>query len=202
MYIQTDDNDNIIQVIEVGSMPEKNGYEIDSIPDNVLENPFDYKYIDGNFTLKENLESLKIQQLKQAKIQNMNVLCNQIIVSGFDFKNEHYSLFQHDQINLADLKNTALNGDSVVYHSDGNLCKTYSPEEFLSLINAVSNFKKLHTTYFNFLKSKINSAENIDEILEIHYGSDVSDEFENLVGNTEFEIPDIPDVADYSFFMR
>ena len=53
MYIRTDNEDNIVELIFIGSMPEKNGFKIDKIDENIINDILNYKYINGEFIKRE-----------------------------------------------------------------------------------------------------------------------------------------------------
>ena len=58
MYIQTDKDNNIIQLITVGCCPAENGYEIpDDTSEDILKNIFSYKYINGEFVFKDDTKT-------------------------------------------------------------------------------------------------------------------------------------------------
>ena len=203
MYIQVNDSNEVIHLITVGEMPEKNGYEIsDDTPEDILKHIFDYKYVDGKFVKKEDADSNRLMKLISAKIGSLSSICRSVITGGIDFNNEQYSLEEHDQLNLNDLKETALQGNSVLYHADGNLFRVYSSEEILSLIKLSSDFKVFHNTYFNYLKSVVNNMTTIEEVLSVNYGfpltPDLQESFNVLTKDMNFEIPEIEDTTDYS----
>lgn len=207
MFIQTDSENNIIQLISIGCKPEINGYEIsDDTPVEILQNIFDYKYINDEFILKEDSNNEKIENLKNKKISVLSSVCNKIIIGGISFNNEHYSLTEHDQINLSKLETLAKDNNKVLYHADGKKCRIYEPEEFLALTELAFAFINYNITYFNLLKSQINECVNVEEILPIHYGTQLSEENQQILDLTGasliFSIPEIQDDTNYDIIFN
>jgi hypothetical protein len=203
MYIQVNENMEIVRLIKVGVFPEENGYEIpDDTPADIIDHIFDYKYISGEFIKKANADSNRLKRIVDTKINVLSDICHEVIIKGIDFNGEHYSLEEHDQLNLNDLKEMAIQGQSVLYHSDGNLFRRYPPEEFLSLLKKIGEFKTFHMIYFNHLKSAVINMTDINEVLNVNYGSPLSPElqenFDILTQGMDFVIPNINDVTDYS----
>lgn len=185
MYIQTQADGTITQVITVGVKPAENGYEIErsSIPDEILQHIFQYKYIDGEFVKNETVLESKIDQIRSMKITNMSAICNQLITYGVDFNNEHYSLTSDDQINLMKLESIATLSPStqIFYHPDGGLCRAYSTEEILQLANLATMWIVYHTTYFNFTKAQLLQETDVEKIINFQYGDTLNDEFNTQI---------------------
>ena len=186
MYIQTDKDNNIIQLITVGCHPSENGYEIpNNTSEDILKNIFSYKYIDGEFVFKDNTTNIKLQKVIQAKLQFLSKTCNEQIKKGIDYNGSHYSLNSNDdQINLIqlgfDAKVSILTGQPLetplMYHADGEECREYTAEEILGLSSLAKKYKTYHTTFFNTIKSQINNMTNIDDIIAINYDTSFLDE--------------------------
>lgn len=185
MYIQTQADGTITQVITVGVKPTENGYEIErsSIPDEILQHIFQYKYIDGEFVKNETVLESKIDQIRSMKIANMSAICNQLITHGVDFNNEHYSLTSDDQINLMKLESIATLSPStqIFYHPDGGLCRAYSTEEILQLANLATMWIVYHTTYFNFTKAQLSQETDAEKIINFQYGDTLNDAFNTQI---------------------
>lgn len=185
MYIQTQADGTITQVITVGVKPTENGYEIErsSIPDEILQHIFQYKYIDGEFVKNETVLESKIDQIRSMKIANMSAICNQLITRGVDFNNEHYSLTSDDQINLMKLESIATLSPStqIFYHPDGGLCRAYSTEEILQLANLATMWIVYHTTYFNFTKAQLSQETDVEKIINFQYGDTLNDAFNTQI---------------------
>lgn len=201
MYIRTDENDNIIQLITAGDKPI-NGYNIPHISYSVLSNIFSYKYINDKFILKENSNEYKLKKVRESKISAMSKICHNVIVKGFDHTDgHHYSLEESDQNNLNVLSIRASQGAITSWHYDYGPCQFYSSEEMIALTEYAFKFITYHQTYFNQLKAYINSLTNINDIIAIQYGIPLTGAYaENLELHTEGFLPPtklIEDITNY-----
>lgn len=133
------------------------------------------------------IEETTIDYIKSAKINELSVACNKIITNGFDVtlsdeKTHHFSLTTQDQLNLLTLSTLIENGETEIpYHADGDMCKYYSQEDMISIINCANNFKTYHITYFNSLKAYVNSMQEMEEISKVKYGCLIPDEYRSEV---------------------
>lgn len=213
MYIRTDNDNNIVEVIFVGQKPQTNGFEVDKneIEEDVLKNILSYKYVNGEFILNERDVLVEnIEKIRSMKIQFLSDCCSQSIISGIDFEGEHYSLNQYDQMEIARIKEELLSDSSmqeVYYHADGKKSKTYSKEDFLTLEKATSNWISLNRLYFNFLKHEILNIKEAKELIPVFYGQSLLLEDADIL-TSEFseelceKIPVIEDRQDYESMFK
>lgn len=204
MYIRTDDNHNIIELIIVGVMPEKNGYEVDKIDEEIMRDILNYKYIDGEFIKSEtDIRDKCIDEIRSLKIANMSQTCNMLIEKGIDFGGSHYSLTTTDQINLMKLESVArLSPETqILYHADGEGCREFSNEEIIAIATLAIGWITYNTTYFNQLKAQINEMTDIDDIISINYGMTLNEtyntQFMALTEGIDFTIDEVIDEFDY-----
>lgn len=128
-----------------------------------------------------------ISWIKENKIKAMSNICEQTITNGFDIilsdnQTHHFSLSVQDQLNLISLSTMVSSGMTLIpYHADNELCKEYSVEDINLIINQATFFKTYHTTYFNSLKSYINSLNSVDTISIIEYGMEIPEEYQSDV---------------------
>lgn len=185
MFIRTDDNNNIVEIISVGVKPEKNGYEVEAIDETILSDILNYKYINGEFVKNENFRQEKIDEIKNIKISNLSLICQNMIVSGIDFNGSHYSLTEHDQLNLMKHSFSAiLNPDGTfAYHADGEDCRDYTSTEIIQISTLAEKWKTYHLTYFNMIKSNINNTTDIDEVISFEYGMELSEDQETKLNS-------------------
>lgn len=200
MYIRTDDDDNIIELIFTGVMPENNGHEVNNIDDEIIKDILNYKYIDGEFVKNEiNVYQKNIDFIKDIKISRMSEICNMVIESGIDYNNSHYALKQTDQIELIKLE-SMLKMDptsKVFYHADGEKCRQYSNEEFLAISGMALGWITYHRTYFNLLKSEIINMTDVNDVLAVNYGSPLNTEdSETLSMIMDGNVTEFPEVVD------
>lgn len=209
MFIQVRPDGEIIQLVTIGGMedPDRGFIRLteENTPEEFLHTPFKFKYINGQLVKKEHADDGEIAALRKAKIEKFHDTCKKIIENGIDFNGEHYSLTQEDQINLTNLASMATTGiPGVPYHPDGGLCRIYPAEEITQLAQIAIAWITFHTTYFNHLKAEINATKSIDELLAIHYGSQLSQEHQEhlaeLLGMNYDPrmLVEIPDEDDYS----
>lgn len=173
MYIKTDENNNVVEVIFVGVKPEQNGYEIENIDKDILENILEYKYIDGTFVKNNDFFQNRINEIKNIKINNLKNICQNSIINGIDYNGSHYSLSEHDQINLMMLKfNAILNpNETFLYHADDEEYREYTSTEIKQIAEAAEKWKTYHLTYFNMLKNYVKNMSNVSEVVATQYGT-------------------------------
>ena len=126
-----------------------------------------------------------IDDIRDAKIDEMSIACNETITKGFDVElsdseSHHFSLTTQDQLNLITLSSMALAGDNdIPYHADGELCKYYTAEDINTIVSAATAFKTYHVTYFNSLKAYIMTLAKIEDVINVEYGSEIPDEYQS-----------------------
>ena len=134
----------------------------------------------------EETKDVTIDYVKDVKILDMSIKCNETIINGFnitlsDGNLYHFSLSIEDQINLLNINNTINNSnDKIIYHADGERCRYFSREDMKMIIDKALKFKTYHTTYFNGLKSYIQSLNDIITINNITYGIKLPDKFTHV----------------------
>jgi len=140
----------------------------------------------------EEEKDITVDYVKNVKILDMSIECNKTITDGFDITLSdgnlyHFSLSMEDQINLLNINNTInTSNDKIIYHADGERCRYFSREDMKMIIDKALKFKTYHTTYFNGLKSYIQSLNDIIVINNITYGIKLPDKFTHVF-LTEYE---------------
>ena len=104
------------------------------------------------------------------KTTELSAECEKFIVAGVDVGDAHYSLTIEDQANILALTPLAQAGNSVFYHQDGEMCREYSSDEFLAVVNAATVFKTLQTTYCNLLMRQVEAMTDAEEVRAVKYG--------------------------------
>ena len=129
-----------------------------------------------------------VEFVRAAKIKEMSSTCRQTIEAGFnlDLRGEtrHFSLTMQDQLNLMSLSIMAQTQELIPYHADGEETTFYTNNEINMIIQAATELKVYNTTYYNALKTYINSLETIEEISAITYGTPIPDEYKTDVLKT------------------
>jgi hypothetical protein len=127
------------------------------------------------------------QYSKKSEISNA---CERKIFDGVsvtlaDGTIEHYSLTEHDQINLFGKQvQLAAGAETLEYHADGQPFRYYSAADMQSIIQAAMWHVSYHTTYCNALNMWIAGCQTADDVWSIFYGADVPKEYRSEVLNT------------------
>ena len=96
-----------------------------------------------------------LAELQVAKKAEVAAACEQAIYRGVsvtltDGDVEHFSLTEHDQINLFGKQSQlAVGVTQLEYHADGQPCRYYSATDMQSIIQAAMRHVSYHTTYCN-----------------------------------------------------
>lgn len=144
-------------------------------------------YFQEEDTVVDSESIVTLDYLKTQKIKEMSFNCNQAIVGGFDVeltdkKIHHFSLTVQDQLNLITLSSLAASGkENIPYHADGELCEFFSANDIMIIINAATELKTFHTTYYNSLKIYIQSLTSKEDVSKITYGVNIPDEYKSDV---------------------
>ena len=133
-----------------------------------------------------------LDELKEQKISEMSTTCNTTITNGFDVTlstgTEHFSLKTEDQLNLFGKQAQISQDASVIsenkgyeYHQDGELCKYYSLDDMLLIINTAMAYKSYHTTYCNSLFRWIEQMNTKEEVNAVYYGIEIPEAYQSEV---------------------
>jgi hypothetical protein len=122
-------------------------------------------------------------QVRAAKKAVVGQDCTAAILAGITVGESRYSLSDRDQQNIIALLTMAQQGASVNYHADGELCRTYSPEEFGAVGLAAMAHVTYHTTLVNHYNRYIDELNDIEELTAVEYrpelqGSDLTPELQ------------------------
>ena len=80
MILRLDDEYNIIEAITVGGDPNAEGFcEVLAVPPDILGDIFSYKYIDGQFVRRDNVDDSLLQEVRSIKIEFLNKTCHTLI---------------------------------------------------------------------------------------------------------------------------
>lgn len=125
---------------------------------------------DGSKIVDVVATSEPIDKVISQKKAELSAECEKFIVTGVDVGDAHYSLTLEDQANILALTPLAQAGNSVFYHQDGEMCREYSSDKFLAVVNAATVFKTLQTTYCNLLMRQVETMTNAEEVGAVKYG--------------------------------
>ena len=179
MQIEINDNNCIIGYSTIAEMV--NGIEISEeiLPNDFFENPFKYCYSkEEGFYINPNYQNIKLKEAKVNKITELSALCEQAIIDGVTIEDKHYSMALTDQLNLESLKTTIMAGAKTVpYHANGESCRLYTSDDFLTIYNACAAHKISQTTYFNQLRQYVNDLTSADEVCAVSYGQELTGKY-------------------------
>jgi hypothetical protein len=122
--------------------------------------------------------------------------CSNAIFAGVTVGDKHYTLSDRDQQNINFLVAQAAQGAAVSYHADGELCRQYTPEEFIPIGIAAATHVTYHTTLVNHYNRWLEELDDIDAITAVEYhpelqGGDLPPELRaNFAAIMGFELPD------------
>ena len=128
-----------------------------------------------------------LAELQAAKKREISQACETAIYSGVDVKlsdgsTEHFSLTEHDQLNLFGKQvQLAAGTTELEYHADGQPCRYYSAKDMQIITSMAMAFVSYHTTYCNAVNMWIAGCETADEIQQIYYGADVPEQYQSDV---------------------
>lgn len=128
-----------------------------------------------------------IEEWKSAKKQEISEACEKIIYEGIsvtlaDGSTEHFSLTEHDQLNLFGKQAQLTAGaDQLEYHADGQPCRYYSVSDMQAIIQAAMFHVSYHTTYCNAINMWIADCQTAEEVRAIFYGADVPELYQSDV---------------------
>lgn len=155
--------------------------KLDDVPDKIKSSVINELIKLGVLT-DENIDDVK-----KAKITEMSIICNEVIVKGFDItlsdkKSHHFSLEVPDQLKISKLNDRANAGVTILpYHADGESCKFYSKEDIMAINTAMENCIEFQVTYFNSLRDYIQSMTDINSICNINYGIIIPEMYQSEV---------------------
>ena len=149
--------------------------------------------IEKNITFTASFQYVQpLDELKTQKIAEISMTCNTTITNGFDVTlstgTEHFSLKTEDQLNLFG-KQAQISQDVATfsedkgyeYHQDGELCKYYSLQDMLKIIETAMAYKSYHTTYCNSLFRWIEQMNSKEDVNAVYYGIEIPEAYQSEV---------------------
>lgn len=128
-----------------------------------------------------------LEEVKESKKQEISTACEYTIYYGInvtlsDGSIEHYSLTEHDQLNLFGKQaQLAAGAQQLEYHADGQPCRYYTAADMQTIIQAAMWHVSYHTTYCNALNMWIAGCETKEAVYAIFYGADVPPAYQSDV---------------------
>ena len=155
--------------------------QIDDVPSKIKGAVVSALYEKG-FITEENLSDVK-----NAKISEMNNICNTTILNGFDIElsdnqTYHFSLDYTDQTMISKLNDKAIAGETFLpWHWDNGTCKIFLPEDIKKINAAMEELITFQITYFNSLRDYINSMRKVDKVMGVTYGVKIPEQHQSEV---------------------
>ena len=128
-----------------------------------------------------------LEELQAAKKREISQACETAIYSGVDVtltdgSTEHFSLTEHDQLNLFGKQvQLAAGTTELEYHADRQPCRYYTAEDMKIITSAAMAYVSYHTTYCNAINMWIVGCKSTEEVQAIYYGADVPDQYQSDV---------------------
>lgn len=117
-----------------------------------------------------------IGYLRQAKIQELDLACNQEINNGFEWNGRTFGFDQKDdQINIEAIKNNIALGiiqdGTLEYYCKGGECEHFRNSDFLELYKTAMNFKmnRIHTCKAMKAIAKVATEQELEGIQWVKY---------------------------------
>jgi len=139
-----------------------------------------------NILIKSNTKELTLNEIKQNKINELSIACNNSIVNGFysdadgakklydfELENQVNIVTKAYQVQLSQLAGQTL--DNISYYTKGGECHDYTPSQFLKLAQdgevwKTSNIQK----YKDVLKPKVSACTTADQVNAVTWDGDVN----------------------------
>lgn len=128
-----------------------------------------------------------LEELREAKVQEMNALQQTTIQSGVnvtlsDGTVEHFTLTEHDQTSLVGLQSKVAAGEEAIpWHTSDEMehCKFYSNTDMQLIVSAAMAWVTWHVTYFRDLRIYVRSLETKEEVAAVTYGMELPEAYQS-----------------------
>ena len=121
------------------------------------------------------------------KIKEMSQKCNEQIINGFDIilsdnVTYHFDLTIEDQLNLQSIQYQLIQGKTIIpFHCKNGEFKYYSNIDLQLILDKANNHILYNNSYFNCLKSYINSLSDLKIIENINYGINIPQKYKSEI---------------------
>jgi len=123
-----------------------------------------------------------LDDVKQSKHNEIRNKCQEIITSGVQVGEHHFSLTVEDQLNLFGTQSLIANGELIIpYHADGEECIFFTVDEMKKILSVAMAHVTLNTTICNSYYTWIKACETIDEVKAIEWGVEIPSEYQSDV---------------------
>ena len=125
-------------------------------------------------TKNKEIEKQSLLALKNKVNLRLNEECTKAISKGIDLETsqgtEHFSLTDVDQLNIKAIYDIVKSGaKSALYHADGKLCRVFTDEEIIKLMEASMKYVTYNTTLCNHLHVQVSNAKTKENIVNVEF---------------------------------
>lgn len=200
VYVQTDENQNIIAVNSSAFVSDLEGWiQIDQgIGDKYFHaqaNYFDkpvstedgvpqYKLAEGKAVerTQEEIDTDRLPILKEAKIAELKALNDQAVDAGttvtLSTGEENFIYTLDEQSNISEMFTAVVMGATEYsYHQNDDSCRMFNAGDIMTLYGTLSMYKTGLLTYFNQLKNYVGTLTSIEEVQAVTYGQELTGEY-------------------------
>ena len=138
-----------------------------------------------------------LEEVKQAKIKDLNKIQQEAFVSGFDVvlsdgESHHFTLEDRSQLDLLGLSGQLMQGaEQIPWHEKGEKysknCMFYSAEDGALITQTGMEYVTFHVTYYINLCNWVDSMETKEEVQSVYYGIYIPKEQQGEVMSALYE---------------
>ena len=200
VYVQLDDNNNIIAVSSSAFVNENWGVQIDQgtnslkhkhAQGNYFEKPVftidgipQYKLVENKPVERseEEINKDKVPIIKESKISELRIMNDQAIEFGttvtLSTGEENFTYTLADQSNISEMFTAVVMGATEYsYHQNGESCRMFNAGDIMTLYGTLSMYKTGLLTYFNQLKKYVGTLTSVEDIQAVTYGQELTGEY-------------------------
>lgn len=151
---------------------------------DVLSNPTNYIYKDGSLVKDPELE---LKTARSEKIEELNSICNMMILSGYSHDGDDFQFTETDQSNFNQQLSLLLLDDtldSIIWKTENNGIKQFTREQFIATCKAGELHKRKYIGQYWRLKAYVESLNDIDNIINVNFNTVI----DNGIDNSENEV--------------
>lgn len=128
-----------------------------------------------------------LEELQEAKVQEMNTAQQTVIAAGVDVQlsggeTEHFTLTQYDQQSLMGLQTQVAEGaEAIPWHTSNEAehCKFYSNADMQKIVDTALAYVTWHVTYFRDLRIYVRSLTDKESVQAVTYGIEIPVEYQS-----------------------
>lgn len=135
-------------------------------------------------------EEVTIDFVRAKKFKELRHACTEAIEKGFDLMLadgliHHFSMTDHDQLNLLQMEIELNNGSNdILYHADNELMQYFGIDDVQYILSAAKRWKDTNLALFNSLKNWINNLHDLETIDSITYDSEIPEMYRSEILKT------------------